>query len=63
LSFGQEWCMRSGWTHAPKCGGVWLDGGELQKLIAKIRKYREEYYSDKRYREWEEEWCEDKIFD
>jgi Uncharacterized protein conserved in bacteria, COG3809 len=21
----------------PKCGGVWLDGGELQKLIAKIR--------------------------
>jgi len=21
----------------PKCGGVWLDGGELQKLIAKIK--------------------------
>jgi Zn-finger nucleic acid-binding protein len=21
----------------PKCCGVWLDGGELQKLIAKIR--------------------------
>jgi Zn-finger nucleic acid-binding protein len=40
----------------PKCGGVWLDGGELQKLIAKIREYREEYYSDERYREWEEEW-------
>ncbi len=51
----------------PKCGGVWLDGGELQKLIAKIREYREEYYSDKRYREWEEEWREKKkkksIFD
>jgi Zn-finger nucleic acid-binding protein len=42
---------------------VWLDGGELQKLIAKIREYREEYYSDKRYREWEEEWRENKIFD
>ncbi len=24
----------------PKCGGVWLDGGELQKLIAKIKEYR-----------------------
>jgi Zn-finger nucleic acid-binding protein len=36
----------------PKCGGVWLDGGEIQKLIAKIREYREEYYSDERYREW-----------
>ena len=44
----------------PKCGGVWLDGGELQKLIAKIREYREEYYSDERYREWEEEWREKK---
>jgi len=44
----------------PKCGGVWLDGGELQKLIAKIREYREEYYSDKRYREWEEKWREKK---
>ncbi len=51
----------------PKCGGVWLDGGELQKLIAKIGEYREEYYSDERYREWEEEWREKKkkkgIFD
>jgi len=51
----------------PKCGGAWLDGGELQKLIAKIREYRYEYYSDERYREWEEEWREKKkqksIFD
>ena len=50
----------------PKCGGVWLDGGELQKLITKIREYREEYYGDERYREWEEEWREKKkkgIFD
>jgi Zn-finger nucleic acid-binding protein len=44
----------------PKCGGMWLNGGELQKLIAKIREYREEYYSDERYREWEEEWREKK---
>ncbi len=44
----------------PKCGGEWLDGGELQKLIAKIREYRDEYYSDKRYREWEEVWREKK---
>jgi Zn-finger nucleic acid-binding protein len=39
----------------PKRGGVWLDGGELQTLVAKIREHREEYYSDERYREWEEE--------
>ena len=46
---------------------MWLDGGELQKLIAKIREYREEYYGDERYREWEEVWREKKkqkgIFD
>ena len=46
---------------------MWFDGGELQKLIAKIREYRDEYYSDKRYRERGEEWREKKkkksIFD
>ena len=26
----------------PRCGGVWLDGGELGKLIAKIREYEAE---------------------
>ncbi len=59
LSFGQE-VYEIEVDTCPKCGGVWLDGGELQKLIAKIREYREEYYSDKRYREWEEEWREKK---
>ena len=26
----------------PRCGGVWLDGGELNKLIARIREYEAE---------------------
>jgi len=39
-----------------RCGGVWLDGGELQKLIGKVREYKTEYYADESYREWEESW-------
>ncbi|MEM0463253.1 zf-TFIIB domain-containing protein [Pyrobaculum sp.] len=38
----------------PKCGGVWLDGGELNKLLAKVREYHDEYYSYEDYRRWEE---------
>ncbi|MEM1597551.1 MAG: zf-TFIIB domain-containing protein [Pyrobaculum sp.] len=50
----------------PKCGGVWLDGGELNKLLAKVKEYREEYYSYDEYKRWEEEHIKKKkkgIFD
>ncbi|AET33483.1 zf-TFIIB domain-containing protein [Pyrobaculum ferrireducens] len=40
----------------PKCGGVWLDGGELQKLMARVKEYRDEYYSHDVYKRWEEEY-------
>ena len=31
-----------GFCFCPRCGGVWLDGGELNKLIARIREYEAE---------------------
>lgn len=40
----------------PRCGGVWLDGGELNKLLTKMREYRDEYYSYEEFRAWEEEY-------
>ena len=40
----------------PRCGGVWLDGGELNKLLAKVREYRDEYYSYEEYKRWEDEY-------
>ncbi|MEB3859649.1 MAG: zf-TFIIB domain-containing protein [Desulfurococcales archaeon] len=40
----------------PKCGGVWLDGGELNKLIAKVREYEAEYRGDTQYKAFEEEY-------
>jgi Zn-finger nucleic acid-binding protein len=27
----------------PKCRGVWLDGGELEKLLTQVRHYEQEY--------------------
>ncbi|HHW42871.1 hypothetical protein GFC01_01465 [Desulfofundulus thermobenzoicus] len=27
----------------PRCRGVWLDGGELEKVVSLSRKYRDEY--------------------
>jgi len=41
--------------YCPKCGGVWLDGGELQKLIAKVKEYEVEYHSYGPFHRWEEE--------
>ncbi len=38
----------------PKCGGVWLDGGELNKLIARIKEYENEYYSYDEFRKIED---------
>lgn len=26
--------------YCPRCGGIWLDGGELNKLLEKVRSYR-----------------------
>ncbi|MCE4610994.1 MAG: zf-TFIIB domain-containing protein [Desulfurococcales archaeon] len=39
----------------PKCGGVWLDGGELNKLISRVREYEQEYYAHDEYKRFEEE--------
>ena len=39
---------------------MWLDGGELQKLLAKVKEYRHEYYEDERYRTWEAEYTNKK---
>lgn len=41
--------------YCPRCGGIWLDGGELQKLVAKIKEYDVEYHRYKPLSEWEEE--------
>ncbi|MCS7058509.1 MAG: zf-TFIIB domain-containing protein [Meiothermus sp.] len=30
----------------PKCRGVWLDGGELEKLLGQVRRYEEEYEAE-----------------
>ncbi|MDW8425998.1 MAG: zf-TFIIB domain-containing protein, partial [Meiothermus sp.] len=27
----------------PKCRGVWLDGGEMEKLLGQVRQYEQEY--------------------
>lgn len=40
----------------PKCGGVWLDGGELNKLMSKIKEYDRDYHSEPRYIEFEKEY-------
>lgn len=29
----------------PKCKGVWLDGGEMEKLLSQVRQYEQEYES------------------
>ncbi len=35
----------------PKCRGVWLDGGELEKLLGQVRQYEQEYEAElERYR-------------
>ena len=39
----------------PKCGGIWLDGGELNKLVSKIKEYEQEYYAHDEYKRFEEE--------
>jgi len=30
----------------PKCRGVWLDGGEMEKLLSQVRRYEEEYETE-----------------
>ncbi|GEM82815.1 MAG: hypothetical protein KatS3mg074_162 [Meiothermus sp.] len=30
----------------PKCRGVWLDGGELEKLLGQVRQYEQEYEAE-----------------
>ncbi|MCE4613066.1 MAG: zf-TFIIB domain-containing protein [Desulfurococcales archaeon] len=37
-----------------KCHGVWLDGGELNKLVAKIKEYEAEYKSHEEFKQVEE---------
>ncbi|RDI95771.1 hypothetical protein DV704_05730 [Meiothermus sp. QL-1] len=42
---GMNEVVRSG-VHidvCPKCRGVWLDGGELEKLLGQVRAYEAEY--------------------
>ncbi|AWR86331.1 zf-TFIIB domain-containing protein [Meiothermus taiwanensis] len=35
----------------PKCRGVWLDGGEMEKLLGQVRQYEQEYEAElERYR-------------
>ena len=37
-----------------RCGGVWLDGGELNKLVEMIKEYDKEYHEDREYLEFED---------
>jgi len=30
----------------PRCRGVWLDGGELEKLLGQVRQYEQEYEAE-----------------
>ncbi|GIW24679.1 zf-TFIIB domain-containing protein [Meiothermus sp.] len=30
----------------PKCRGVWLDGGEMEKLLGQVRQYEQEYEAE-----------------
>lgn len=30
----------------PRCRGVWLDGGEMEKLLAQVRQYEQEYETE-----------------
>ncbi len=39
--------------YCSKCGGIWLDGGELNKLVSKIREYDKEYHEDREYSDFE----------
>ena len=46
--------------YCPRCGGVWLDGGELQKLIRNVKEYEAEYRSERDYVEFEHRYRERK---
>ncbi len=36
----------------PRCRGVWLDGGEMEKLLGQVRQYEQEYEAElERYRQ------------
>ena len=35
--------------YCPECRGIWLDRGELEKLIAKEEVYNSEHYEKKNY--------------
>jgi Zn-finger nucleic acid-binding protein len=30
----------------PKCRGVWLDGGEMEKLLGQVRQFEQEYEAE-----------------
>ncbi len=46
-----DYCLR--------CGGVWLDGGELNKLLEKIKEYRSSYEYEDRDDDYEERYSDD----
>lgn len=35
--------------YCPECRGIWLDRGELEKLMEKEESYNREHYSEKKY--------------
>ena len=37
--------------YCPECRGIWLDRGELEKLISKEQSYNEKRYEKERYEE------------
>ncbi len=42
--------------YCPRCRGVWLDGGELEKLVSAIREYERDYHEFPEYVSFEEQY-------